>query len=41
LLDYRFLIDVGAIREEYVFKGAIVLVEAVSLEHDFFPEDEC
>jgi len=34
------VIDVGAIPQEHVSKGAPVLVEAVSLEEDFFPGGE-
>ena len=34
------MIDVGAIGQDHVGKGALVLVEAVRLEHDFFPKGE-
>jgi hypothetical protein len=34
------VIDVGAIEQDYISKGAPVLVEAVSQERDFFPEGE-
>ena len=33
------VIDVGAIKQEHVSKGASVLVLAVGLEDDIFPED--
>jgi hypothetical protein len=33
------MIDVGAIEQEHVSKGAPVLVLAVGLEDDIFPED--
>jgi len=33
------VIDVGAIAQEYIGKGALVLVQAVGLENDIFPED--
>jgi len=40
-LLHEFLIEIHAIRQEHlVSKGAPVLVEAVSLECDFFPEGE-
>jgi hypothetical protein len=32
------VIDVGAIGQEHIGKGALVLVEAVRLERDFFPK---
>ena len=32
------MIDVGAIGQEDIGKGAPILVETVSLERDFFPE---
>src|SRR5262245_56892735 len=34
------MIDVGAIRQEHVCKGAVVLVLAVGLENDISSEDE-
>jgi len=34
------VIDVGAIRQEHIGKGAPVLVEAVGLKCDFLPEGE-
>ena len=37
LLD-EFLIDVCSIRQDYVSKGALVLVLAVRLKRDFFPK---
>ena len=39
VFDQR-VIDVGAIRQEHIGKGAPVLVEAVRLERDFFPKGE-
>jgi hypothetical protein len=33
------VIDVGAIRQDHISKGAPVLVVAVGLDGDFFPED--
>jgi hypothetical protein len=34
------VIDVGAIGQTHIGKGALVLVEAVRLERDFLPEGE-
>ena len=34
------MVDVGAIRQQHIGKGAPVLVEVVSLERDFLPEGE-
>jgi hypothetical protein len=34
------VIDVRAVGQEHIGKGAPVLVEAVSLERDYFPESE-
>lgn len=34
------MIDVIAIRQEHIGKGALVLVETVRLERDFLPEGE-
>ena len=39
VFDQR-VIDVGAIGQEHIGKGAPVLVVAVGLERDFLPEDE-
>jgi hypothetical protein len=34
------MIDVGAIGQEHVSKGALILVEAVRLKPDYLPEGE-
>jgi hypothetical protein len=34
------VIDVGAIGQEHIGKGALILVEAVRLDGDFFSEGE-
>jgi len=34
------VIDVGAIGQEYIGKGAPVLVEAIGLERDIFAENQ-
>jgi hypothetical protein len=39
LLD-EFLIEIRPVRQDHIGKGALVLVVAVGLERDFFPEDK-
>jgi hypothetical protein len=39
VFDQR-VIDVGAIGQDHVSNGALVLVEAIGLKCDFFPEGE-
>jgi hypothetical protein len=34
------VVDVGAIGQEHIGKGALVLVEAMSLKRNFFPKGE-
>ena len=36
----KLVIEVGAIRQEHIGKGAPILVETVSLERDLFSEDQ-
>jgi hypothetical protein len=39
-LLHEFLIEVHAIRQMHISKGALVLVVAVGPERDLFPKDE-
>jgi hypothetical protein len=34
------LVNVGSVRQKHIGKGALVLIEAVRLERDFFSKDE-
>lgn len=35
------MVDVGAIRQEYIGQSALVLIVAVGLERDFLSKDQC
>jgi hypothetical protein len=37
---HQLVVDVGAIQQEHICKGTPVLVLAVCIESDIFPEDQ-